>query len=33
MDEVLPARKQTTVERVVEQTIFTSRWLLAPSRR
>jgi uncharacterized protein (TIGR00645 family) len=30
MDEVLPARKHSTVERLVEQTMFTSRWLLAP---
>lgn len=30
MGDVVPARKHTTVERLVERTIFTSRWLLAP---
>jgi uncharacterized membrane protein YqhA len=30
MDDTLPAREHTVIERLVEQTIFASRWLLAP---
>jgi len=30
MDDTLPAREHTVVERLIERTIFASRWLLTP---